>query len=118
MKNKHPKTFLTTLFLLCCATLSAHDFEVDGIYYNVTDKTNKTVEVTSGIKGYTGDVTIPASVTYSGTTYSVTTIGDYAFSICNSLTSVAIGNSVTNIGDEAFYGCTALNNIINLSNLN
>ncbi|MBR5956777.1 MAG: leucine-rich repeat domain-containing protein, partial [Salinivirgaceae bacterium] len=36
---------------------------------------------------------------------SVTSIGDYAFSGCSSLTPVTIPESVTSIGDEAFSGC-------------
>ncbi len=39
---------------------------------------------------------------------SVTSIGDYAFFDCDSLTSVTIGNSVTSIGDYAFYWCDSL----------
>ena len=96
----------------------AHNFEVGGIYYNYIDKTAKTVAVT--YKGssynsfndeYTGSVTIPSSVTYSGTTYSVTTIGDNAFEECSGLTSVTIGNSVTTIGYGAFYDCSGLTSV-------
>ena len=47
---------------------------------------------------YTGDVTIPATVTYNGKTYSVTSIDGLAFYECSSLTSVTIPNSVTSIG--------------------
>ena len=36
---------------------------------------------------------------------SVTSIGDYAFYKCSSLTSVTIPNSVTSIGEAAFYRC-------------
>ena len=36
---------------------------------------------------------------------SVTTIGEHAFSDCDSLTSINIPNSVTTIGDGAFQGC-------------
>ena len=41
----------------------------------------------------------------------VKVIGNKAFRLCNSLTSINIPNSVTNIGDEAFYGCRSLTNI-------
>ena len=42
---------------------------------------------------------------------SVTSIGDYAFHGCSSLTSVAIGNSVTSIGEWAFYDCSSLTSV-------
>ena len=41
----------------------------------------------------------------------VKVIGDWAFSDCNSLTSINIPNSVTTIGDSAFWGCDSLTNI-------
>ena len=42
---------------------------------------------------------------------SVTSIGDSAFSDCNSLTSITIPNSVTSIGSSAFRECTSLTSI-------
>ena len=42
---------------------------------------------------------------------SVTSIGVYAFSGCESLTSVAIPDSVTSIGESAFYGCSGLTSV-------
>ena len=95
---------------------TAHSFEVGGIYYKFNGK--GTVEVT--FKGssyneyadeYNGDVVIPSSVRYSGTTYSVTSIGDYAFKYCSGLTSVTIPNSVTSIGKLAFSECSGLTSV-------
>ena len=42
---------------------------------------------------------------------SVTTIGDYGFSECSSLTSVTIPNSVTSIGECAFYHCSSMTSV-------
>ena len=139
MKSKLTKLITSIAMMLAISLPSfAHDFEVDGIYYDILSSTNKTVEVTcrgewydSYTNEYSGSVTIPETVTYSGTIYSVTSIGssafwdcsgltsvtipnsvtsigEYAFEICSSLTSVTIGNSVTSIGDRAFYGCISL----------
>ena len=115
---KNFKTILAALLLLCCATLSAHDFEVEGIFYNILSEEDRTVEVTyKGSYGgeysgeYSGNVVIPANVTYEGTTYSVTTIGGRAFFGCTGLTSIEIPNSVTTIREWAFSYCDGITSI-------
>ena len=109
---------LFTAFLLCATIATAYGFEVDGIYYNITNSTNKTVEVTyrgptasEYSNEYSGTVIIPESIIYNGTTYSVTSIREYTFSDCNSLTAITIPNSVTSIGESAFFGCSRLTSV-------
>ena len=119
MKNNYFKHLFTVLLLLCSTAVTAHNFEVGGIYYNILSSANKTVAVT--FKGtyhseysneYTGCVVIPERVTYNGTTYSVTSIGDDTFDSCTGLTSIVIPNSVTSIGDGAFTYCSRLTSIV------
>jgi len=108
---------LRILLISLLATMSwqvwAYDFEVDGIFYNYLSKSGSGVEVTyeSKDKNYSGDVTIPSSVTYSGTEYTVYDIGDYAFQNCDELTSVTLPKTVTSIGAYAFQKCTGLTSI-------
>lgn len=81
-----------------------NDFFIeDGICYKITS-TNE-VAVTHGIatlESYSGDITIPATVTHAGIIYAVTSIGEIAFSGCNNLKSVTIPSSVTIIRNDAF----------------
>ena len=80
--------FVAIVALLCSVVASAHDFEVDGIFYNFIDDTKLTVEVS--YKGdyagyyvsYRGGVVIPSTVNYNGRNFSVTSIGKWAFYGC------------------------------------
>ena len=105
------RLFCLWLLLLAAVGLSAYDFRYGDLYYNITS--NSTVEVTWYSNNYVGltSANIPASIEYSGKNYSVTSIGDWAFSGCTGLTSITIPNSVTSIGDKAFCGCTGLTSI-------
>ena len=86
--------------------------EVDGIYYNLNEST-KEAEVTyrSLFGSYKGKIVIPSSIVYEDVEYRVTSIDDFAFHECSSLTSIDIPNSVTSIGSQAFAECTSLTSI-------
>lgn len=101
--------FLLFLSMLPLA-VSASEL-IDGIYYDL-DVNTKTAKVVYHRKYYySGDVVIPSSVTYNGVEYSVTNIGDNAFSGSTDLTSINIPNSVTNIGRDAFTGCSNMTKV-------
>ncbi|MCQ2287727.1 MAG: leucine-rich repeat protein [Muribaculaceae bacterium] len=85
---------------------------VGGLAYN-KNSDGKTVTVTftklkfsTNYEGLTGKLTIPQSVTYGGTTYTVNAIGDNAFYLCRGLTgTLELPSTITSIGENAFYLC-------------
>ena len=86
---------LLAVLLPCC--VSAHDFIVDGVCYNITSEEEKTVEVTFNSdeqpenvyrKFYKDVVFVPEKVNYDGKEYTVTAIGESAFGSNDELLSV------------------------------
>ena len=110
------KLLALTLALMASVSIQAHDFSVDGIYYNILDGNNVEVtfkgsHVNQYVNEYINSINIPNEVTINNTTYTVTRVGDGAFYACRTLNSVTIPNSVTYIGDTAFYSCDDLTTV-------
>ena len=106
------KKLLTLAVALLAATGAwAQTFTAENLKYTVTDETTHTVELTGYETKPTGALTIPATVTNGGKTYSVTSIGNEAFYLCNALTEVTISDGVISIGQHAFSFCTALTKV-------
>ncbi len=115
MKQLNITLLLTLLMSMVGAKALAYDAKINGIYYNFSG-TNATVTYYSNSSennrnAYSGNVVIPESVTYNGTTYSVTSIGNEAFEFCYGLTGVTIPNSVTSIKYWAFWNCSGLTSV-------
>ena len=76
-------------------------YEKDLAVTYCSDKTQK----------YSGTVIIPETANRGAWQYSVTSIGQEAFSHCRDLNSIVIPNSVKNIYSQAFYDCSHLESI-------
>ena len=89
------------------AGMAQTTFTVDDLNYQVNPD-GTSVTLTGHVNGYdaTGELNIPESVSYEGTDYTVTTIGNSAFLYYFYLTSLTIPNSVTTIEDGAFAYCS------------
>lgn len=108
MKRKLLGVFICLLFINY-AWSADYDFEAEGIYYSIIPGKIKEIEVTRHLHGnYTGDISIPASITTSASIeYKVTRIGESAF-LRNPITSVRIADGITNIEAYAFFECKEL----------
>ena len=108
------RRLLFFLMMGACLSLSASNdekktVEVNSFVYLLDDET-MTAEVT-GLTSYTGVLDdqgvleIPASVTFEGSNYSVTSIGSNAFRDKTSIKQVKMPESIITIGEAAFSEC-------------
>lgn len=95
------------MLIIVANNVKAHDFEVDGYYYNFVSIPDLTVVLT--YKGeyndydwenispsYSGDVTIPKTVEYLGKTFNVIGINANAFANCN-IGTLTIPNTIQGV---------------------
>lgn len=108
MKHKTLTFVLAVLMSMVASVASAYDIQVDGIYYNLTGMTATVTYLATGTSNknaYSGDVVIPETFEYYGSTYTVIAIGESAFERCENVTSVSIPESIVSIGENAFRFC-------------
>ena len=112
---------LTLALSLMPVTAMAADelFEVDGLYYQVVDETEKSVEVihSSGSvdnqdnSTYSGNITVPSKISYKGTEYTVIGIGGRAFFHATGLTSITLNEGLQYI-DSGTFSNSGLTSIV------
>ena len=130
---KHLFLFFTILFTSTLPSM-AYDFEVNGIFYNLIslEDGTRTAEVTRDsieFSYYSGEINIPPTVIYQGTSIPVVRIGEKAFQMpypavpldsteatsepedFGGPTSIHIPYSVNEIGEAAFYCCRELTTV-------
>ena len=115
-------TRLAVLAIFALAQLPMHSASIygfiliDGIFYDIINGEAVVTYKMYDHSYYKGDIVIPQEIDYDGKTYTVTTIGEYAFytggTASNSVTSVTIPSTVTKIEERAFNGCSGLTEII------
>ena len=89
-------------------TLNAQNEDDQGLTYILNNDETATV---SACDPTVTSIKIPSNVESNGQTYTVTSIGNYAFWNCSVLTSVDIPDSVTSIGNSAFSLCSGLTSV-------
>ena len=107
------RAVLLILMLGCAGSAFAYDFCVDDIYYTVDSATNEATVVYREryVASYSGNVVIPETVTYEGTTYTVTAIGGSAFAY-STLESISLPNTIKTIDGYVFYDCKGLTELV------
>ena len=109
MKRILQQTFAVLLMAVAALTASALDFSSGDLMYTTNGESVYVTGLTSTAKGKSNlSLTIPATVTYSGTTYRVWGINANAFMNATNISNVTIKWSCRVIGENAFQGCTGI----------
>ncbi len=105
--------FVLTLFVVGMTNAQAQTFTVGNLNYSINSD-GVSVTVTGHVDGTaaTGELVIPESVEYYGSTFPVTMIGYNAFAGSTEITSLDIGSFVQTIGTQAFYYCIGITSVV------
>ena len=109
-KENHKGGTATTISRAVCSVCNTEYGELkvsEGLLLTLIN--NDTEYKVSGIGNCADDTAIVIPSVYNNK--PITSIGDFAFKNCRSLTSVVIPDSVQRIGDRAFYSCHLLTSL-------
>ena len=83
---------------------------VDGIKYSL-DANQKTAKVIANNHSYSGDIDIPANITYDNVVYKINALGFGCFADCEGLKSIKLPDGITSIGGRCFVYCENLQSV-------
>lgn len=114
-------TLLIALLALCVSSWAQTDVQIGNFWYRLEtygDFKIANVMKLPGTDTYesygstvSGDIVIPATVTYNTEVYEVMGLLDAAFVGCSEITSVTIEEGVMSVNTLAFYGCSKLTTV-------
>ena len=91
---------------------TAEEIIIDGYCYDLNMITKEATFRNNPQNSYSGDITIPSTITYKGEEFNVTKIKSNTFSNNWNVQSVTIPRSVKIIESGAFYVCLKMKNIV------
>lgn len=83
---------------------------VDGIKYSL-DANQKTAKVIANNHSYSGDIDIPANITYDNVVYKINALGFGCFADCEGLKSIKLPDGITSIEGRCFNNCENLQSV-------
>ena len=89
------KIWIIIAVLCFSSPVLAFDFEVDGLYFDISSFPNRTCILTAGDLSYSGHLNIPKTVNYEGLLFNVTELDSKAFN--SNITELTIPSSIATI---------------------
>lgn len=105
------KLIISLISLLSCMSLFAYDFKTNGLYFSIISEKDNTCALAEPPIPYSGVLTIPSKVEYSGKTMGVVEIVDNCFKNNTVIVGITIPSSIRKIGEDAFRNCTSLTTV-------
>lgn len=113
-KKVMKKLFFFFIYLGVSIYALAEKVEVNGLWF-VLNEDKMTASFSSG--DYSGEITVPESITYNDKKYDVTEVETFVFFHNNNITSVVFPNSIISMKQGVFDDCPNLTSVVLSKNL-